>query len=172
MPDQWSVRSADRAWTFETDAKDWLSTAQEAFISPTQDIRVSAWSVPLDPGTKLETLADFALWIEAYCQATDSAPCTGIAERAVPLCLERRDCHPGLLVPFQDDVQAFFSAGIYDADAMNVVAVWWGETQPAVAPYGGSTQLLEAFLSTMSVWPAALPFEQRVPFGEPTLPPS
>ena len=50
------------------------------------------------------------------------------------MCLERRDCHAALLVPFKDSVQAFFSAGIYAADAMTVVAVWRGESDPEVAP--------------------------------------
>ena len=58
-------------------------------------------------------------------------------------------------------MQAFFSAGIYDADAMTVVAVWRGESDSAVSPYGGAQRLLEAFLSTMEVWPASTPYEER-----------
>ena len=42
-----------------------------------------------------------------------------------------------------------------------VVTVWWGENEPAVAPYGGSQRLLEAFISTMAVWPESVPFEDR-----------
>ena len=53
---------------------------------------------------------------------------------------------------FADDVQAFFPD--VDGAPMNVVAVWYGESSPAVAEYGGSQKLLEAFLSTMNVWPA------------------
>ncbi len=56
-------------------------------------------------------------------------------------------------MPFQNDVQAFFTGGIY-GDRMVVVAVWWGESDRAVEPYGGARRLLEAFLSTMSVFPA------------------
>ncbi len=72
---------------------------------------------------------------------------------------------PALLVPFDNDVQAFFTNG-GDGAPMTVVVVWWGDSEPAVAPYGGSRRLLEAFLSTssmsdasnsgaaMAVWPA------------------
>jgi len=171
-PADWTIRPAERDWTFEADATNRLSTAQEAFIAPTQDIRMSAWSVALDPGTTGEEGIAVEAWVEAYCQKTEDAPCTGIHDRAVPLCLERRDCHPGLLVPFKDDVQAFFIGGIYDADKMIVVAVWSGESQPAVAPYGGSRRLLEAFLSTMEVWPESVPFEERRVREMPTPSPS
>jgi hypothetical protein len=75
------------------------------------------------PGTTTESIAAIEGWIEACCEASGNTPCTGIHDRAVPLCLERRDCHPGVLVPFAHDVQAFFTGGIYDANVMTVVAV-------------------------------------------------
>ncbi len=159
-PDDWTVRPTERDWTYETDAIDWLSPAHEAFVAPDSDVRVSVWSIPYDSGTTADTL-DFEAWIEAYCQKTAGSSCTGIRERAVPLCIERRDCHPGLLVPFDEDVQAFLTGGIF-GDKMTVVAVWRKESDPTVAKYGGSRQLLEAFLSTMDVWPASVPLEQRV----------
>ena len=56
-------------------------------------------------------------------------------------------------MPFDNDVQAFFTNGAPGED-MIVIAVWWGDSEPAVASYGGSRRLLEAFLSTMDVWPA------------------
>ena len=71
------------------------------------------------------------------------------------------DRHPGLLVPFENDVQAFFSGGIYAQDAMTVVAVWRAESSRHVARYGGSRRLLEAFLSTMEVWPSSTPLHER-----------
>jgi hypothetical protein len=77
--------------------------------------------------------------------------CEGVLKRAVPLCVELRDCHPGLLVPFNYEVMAFMTGGTF-GDTMTVVAVWWGESEPATAPFGGSQNLLEAFLSTMGVW--------------------
>ena len=67
-------------------------------------------------------------WVENYCEESGNSPCTGIADRAVELCLEKWDCHPGLLVPFENDVQAFFSGGIYAQDAMTVVAAWRRES--------------------------------------------
>jgi hypothetical protein len=160
-PADWMVMPATRTWTSATDIDDWRSPAHEAFISPNASVRVSAWSAPLEPRATIESIAAIEAWIEAYCEASGNTPCTGIHDRAVPLCLERRDCHPGVLVPFADDVQAFFTGGIYDADAMTVVAVWWGESAPATARYGGSQQLLEAFLATMEVWPASTPFDER-----------
>ena len=85
-----------------------------------------------------------------YCERASGAPCE-IADGTVPLCVELRDCHPGLLVPSPTDVSAFFTGGIY-GDTMTVVTVWWGESEPATAQFGGSERLLEAFLSTMNVW--------------------
>jgi hypothetical protein len=36
-----------------------------------------------------------------------------------------------------------------------------GESDPAVAGYGGALRLLEAFLSIMEVWPASTPRNER-----------
>lgn len=152
-PAEWTVQPATRDWALDVDARDWRSNGQESFVAPNDDIRVGAWSVATDGGTTLKAgEIDVEAWVEAYCEASANTPCTGIAERAVPLCLEWRDCHPGLLLAFKDDVQAFFTNGS-PGTPMVVVAVWWGESAPAVAPYGGSRRLLEAFLSTMCVWP-------------------
>lgn len=160
-PPAWSEIPASRVWEWETDVRDALSPAQEAFRSPAGTIRASAWQAPLAPGTRIESTADIVEWVESYCKESGNSPCTGIADRAVDLCLEKWDCHPGLLVPFKHDVQAFFSAGIYDAGAMTVVAVWRAESAPAVVRYGGSQRLLEGFLSTMEVWPSTTPRWQR-----------
>ena len=162
-PPDWTVETATRDWTLEADARDWLSVAQEVFKAPNQAVRVSAWSVATDGDTALKDgEIDVQAWVEAYCQESGGgASCGGIGERAVRLCLERRDCHPGLLVPFDEEVQAFFTNGS-PGTPMVVVAVWWGESAPAVAPYGGSRRLLEAFLSTMNVWPESRPYEERV----------
>ena len=89
---------------------------------------MSVWTAPLDPSTREETTAYVQAWVEDYCEATENLPCTGIDDRAVELCLEKRDCHPGLLVPFQSDAQAFFSGGDYAADAMTIVTVWRPES--------------------------------------------
>jgi hypothetical protein len=160
-PADWTETPAAREWRLDTDGKNFLSPAHDAFRSRKGDVRVSVWAAPLDPKTRQETTAYIETWVEDYCEASGNTPCTGIGDRATQLCLEKWDCHPGLLVPFRDDVQAFFSGGIYDADAMTIVAVWRGESAPSVARYGGARRLLEGFLSTMQVWPASTPRSDR-----------
>ena len=63
-----------------------------------------------------------ALFVANSRHLSCSPTSTGIHERAVPLCLEKRDCHPGLLAPFVDNVQAFFTNGSEGAP-MTVVAI-------------------------------------------------
>lgn len=160
-PADWNVQPAERGWDLDTDAADWLSPAMDDFTNPTGDVRVSVWSVPVDPDTISPggTMAEVEAWIEQYCQKTGS-PCAGFLDGAVRLCVEVRDCHPGLLVgvapPFDQEVQAFFSGGIY-AGQMIVVTVWRGEDDPTLVPYGGGRQLIEAFLLTMCVGPPEEP---------------
>ncbi len=155
-PPDWSEVPASRDWTWETDATAAIGPALDDFRSPDGTVRVSVWSVPLDRDERVnESIPYIEAWVEDYCVRSHNTPCSGIDDRGVDLCLERRDCHPGLLVPFKEDVQAFFSAGIYDPTAMIVAAVWRPESGESVAPYGGSRRLLEAFLSTMEVWPAS-----------------
>lgn len=160
-PPDWTELPATRDWTWEFDDLDFRSKAHEAFLSPDGHVRVSAWNAPLDAGAREESIPNLVEWVEDYCEESGNSPCTGIADRAVELCLEKWDCHPGLLVPFENDVQAFFSGGIYAQDAMTVVAVWRRESSRFVASYGGSQRLLEAFLSTMQVWPSSTPRSQR-----------
>ena len=160
-PPDWTEEPATRDWTWESDVRDHLSPAHEAFLSQNGHVRVSVWNAPLDASTRQESIPYLVSWVEDYCEDMGNSPCTGIADRAVGLCLEARDCHPGLLVPFENDVQAFFSGGIYAQDAMTVVAVWRAESSRHVDRYGGSRRLLEAFLSTMEVWPSSTPLHQR-----------
>ena len=160
-PADWTREPAVRNWRPDIDAGDFLSRTHEAFRSPEGDVRVSVWNAPLEESVRMESTEDILQWVEDYCEGSGSTPCTGIADRAVELCLERRDCHPGLLVPFDGDVAAFFSGGIYDPEAMTVVTVWRPEDARSVRPYGGARRLLEGFLSTMQVWPAATPDAQR-----------
>jgi hypothetical protein len=157
----WTEDPADVRWRSGADSIDPLTPTQDTFRSPQGDVAVGVWSAPLDPGTRFTSTADVETWVENYCREAKNTPCTGIHERAVPLCLEKLDCHPGLLVPFKADVHAFFSGGTYDSDAMMVVAVWRPESDASVEPYGGSRRLLEAFLSTMDVWPAPTPLDER-----------
>lgn len=160
-PPDWTKEPAIRDWTLESDVADHLSPAHEAFLSKNGHVRLSVWNAPLDDSTREESIPYLVSWVEDYCKESGNSPCTGIADRAVELCLEKWDCHPGLLVPFENDVQAFFSGGIYAQDAMTVVAVWRRESSRFVARYGGSRRLLEAFLSTMEVWPSTTPRSER-----------
>jgi hypothetical protein len=155
-PADWNVRPAERAWDLDTDAPDWLSPAMDDFTAPGGDVRVSVWSLPVDPDMELNGWDGVEAWVELYCQTTGSPSCTGILDGAMRLCIEVRDCHPGLLVgvapPFDREVQAFFTGGIYNS-RMVVVTVWRAEDDPSLAPYGGGRQLIEDFLLTMCVMP-------------------
>jgi hypothetical protein len=159
-PDAWTVVPATRAWSFATDAENWLSPAEDAFFAPDNSVRVAAWAVPLTDPQMNQSWPDLERWVVDYCQRTKDTDCATIHDRVVPLCVEARDCHPALLVPFQDDVQAFGFGGVLPPGKMVVVTVGRGESDPTVAAYGGATRLLEAFLSTMNVWPPAYPASQ------------
>ena len=167
-PPDWDATPATRDWTFEEDAQDIGSSALDSFVSPDGEVGVSVWHAPLDvPGTFDDSTTDLRVWVEAYCEAGGSEPCSPIRDRTVELCVEAKDCHPGVLVRFESDVQAFFlGGGIYDP-AITVVSVWRPESHSSVEPYGGSQRLLEAFLSTMGVWPASTPVEERECYGGP-----
>lgn len=160
-PPTWTDYPSTRRWSWEFDVLDFKSQAHDAFLSPDGHVRVSVWNAPLEASSREESIDYLVSWVEDYCEESGNTPCTGIADRAVELCLEKWDCHPGLLVPFKHDVQAFFSGGIYSQDAMTVVAVWKPESSPDVEQYGGAQRLLEAFLSTMQVWPSSTPRSER-----------
>jgi len=167
-PADWTVAPADRAWNLETDAADWLSTATDSFytqgLADELGVRVSVWSVPF-AYVNDEATEDVEAWAEAYCEAAGGTTCGSIHDRAVRLCIELRDCHPGVLLASNDsEPQAFFSGGIYGGE-MVVVSVWRTDNDPSVAPYGGGRKLLETFLSTMCVWPV----DERPAFGTPCL---
>ena len=167
-PPDWTEVPSSRDWNWESDIQDPRSAAHETFISPDGAIRLSAWYAPFDSNQPIQAGSpdvsrdDLVAWVEDYCEQSDNSPCDGIANRAVDLCLEKWDCHPGLLVRFDNDVQAFFTGGLYSGEAMTIVAVWQNESAPAVAPYGGAQQLLESVLATMQVWPASTPRAQRI----------
>jgi hypothetical protein len=164
IPPGWTERPASRAWSFAVDGRtfDPSSPARDSFLNQAQDVQVSVWSIPVEPGSGPSSEADLESWIEQYCQQTDEQPCTGIKDRATALCVERRDCHPGFLVPFKDDVLAFWPT-VGDDASVTAVAVWRSDADPTVEPYGGAVNLLEAFLSTIDtgqsgpVYPAPLP---------------
>jgi hypothetical protein len=107
-----------------------------------------------------ETSEAVAEWATDYCESADLSPCTGIEQRAVPMCIERRDCHPALLVPFDQGVAAFASGGIFPEP--RVFAVWRVEADQEVAQYGGTRKLLEAYLLTIGVCPDARPGDENL----------
>lgn len=137
-PPGWTERPADHAWSLAADA-DFLNSATEGFRAPGSTILVTAWSVRVDPAAAQDWIAS------TYCPATTS-PCDRLGVLSVPVAL---DGHPGTLVHFLEDTQAFVPVG----DRMYIVAVWEPETDIRTAPYGGATRLLEGFLSTMHLLP-------------------
>ena len=166
-PPGWSEIPATRAWTYRDDGKDYLTPAADAFRSAAGDVRVSAWLVPFGPVEPEQSWESVEAWIEGYCPKTDLQSCGVIHAQAEHLCVEIRDCHPGLLVPFENGVQAFFFGGVSEEGGMTVVSVWWDERAAATAKYGGSKRLLEAFISTMNVWPE----DRRPEFQDSVWPP-
>ena len=150
-PPGWTVTPAEHDWTLEEDANRPDSAGQDGFLAPNGDVYVTVWSTPAEEMP--ETSEGVATWVEEYCEASGHS-CPGILDRAVKLCKERWDCHPGLLVPFANqESHAFFTGGSY-AGRIVGAAVWRPEDHESVAPYGGARRLLEAFLSTMDVCPA------------------
>ncbi len=115
-PVDWVEVPAAHTWNLTTDA-DWLSPAQERFQAPDSSIGVGSWSVPVEPGTTTDA------WIAAYCPLNKTAPCPPPADRIVAVTM---DGHPGSLVRFDGDTQAFILVG----DRMYVVAVWRAEFRP------------------------------------------
>lgn len=129
----------DHDWTLANDTPSFESTATENFVLPieNQGIRVSAWSVAVDPGTTVEA------WIEAYCTA-EGAPCPNVSDLAIEV-IEGGSLQRVLLVNVADAPHAFF----LNADRILVIACWQSDDAPSVAKYGGSLRLTQAFASTM-----------------------
>ena len=90
-------------------------------------------------------------WAERYCELAGLTPCTEMADRAVPLCIEKWDCHPAVLVEFDEGPVAFVSGGIFPEP--RVIAVWRAEFDPELQPYGGARKLLEMYLLSVGVCP-------------------
>lgn len=155
-PKSWTERPATRAWSFglDSDVNAPTSAGADHFTSSDGVVRVSAWDVPLESSVDLDSREQLLTWINDYCTRTGAAGCTGIRDRAVFFCNERRDCHNAYLVSFGDWIGTFAWGGSIDW-AVRIVAVWRSENDPQVAPYGGTRALLEAFLSTMNIVPAA-----------------
>jgi len=154
-PADWSEVPSTRAWSFERDSNATAPTSAgaEHFTSANGQVRVSAWLVPLEPGTSIDSREAILAWVTDYCTRTSTPACGGLQESAKPFCNEFRDCHAAVLVSFDDWVGLFASGGSYTGNVL-VAAVWRAENAPEVAPYGGAHRLLTAFLSTMNIVPA------------------
>ncbi|MEO8273794.1 MAG: hypothetical protein ABI620_06985 [Chloroflexota bacterium] len=163
-PADWTAHPATRPWTFSRDGEiDPTSNAMDSFVSPDNEVAVSFWTLDaatLSAGTlaTIDPAADIEAWAEEYCRLTSGAACDTIRGRATPMCLEYRDCHPALVVPFGNEMQAYFTNGA-GSESVVIAVIWRGELDPKAAPFGGSRLLLEQFLSTIDVWPVGyLPF--------------
>ena len=159
-PADWTTRPAEHDWTLNRDAEDVMSSGQEMFVAPSGDVRVSAWSAPSN--RRRTPRPSRRLWpgsngtVEQASGASCTAAWTGPYHCAL---------RGGIAIPafsYLSKMRSRPSSGAASArDQIVVVTVWWGENEPAVAPYGGSQRLLEAFISTMAVWPESVPFEDR-----------
>lgn len=73
-PADWEEIPATRRWKSDADAEGPASAAHDTFRSPSDDVRVSVWSVPLDPGTNVgSSTDDLEAWVEEYCERSTSA---------------------------------------------------------------------------------------------------
>ncbi len=143
-PQDWTVTPSARTWT-TADARQWNNTAQEWFLSPDDNALVTAWATPYAGEA---TPAGVQAWVEQYCVDSENLDCPSLGERSERLCLGP-DCHPGVLVRFSSDTQAFFTGGEHDG---RMVAVALGRPHDwHVAGYEDAQALLEAFLATMDV---------------------
>jgi hypothetical protein len=133
FPKDWTFKYATTDWTPKTTT--WKSTGVDTFIAPGDNIRISAFSAPVEPGTSLDA------WIQTYCEK-NSKPCTGIQDRAEAIYANgngSEGSHRGLLVPFETDMAAFF----LDVDRIYVVHSWRPDGQ------FDSRRLLEAAVRTL-----------------------
>jgi hypothetical protein len=151
-PEGWTiVRSATRDWQAD-DGLDPQTSSYETFVSPgvTTVVAFSVWQMQATLGMDLDSWEGLEAFAQSFCNDIGDVPCDGIPERAQPMCVERRDCHAGLLVPFTDDQFAFF--GDLETDVLTVVVVWRPDVHPSTVRYGGSVELLKSILTTMDVW--------------------
>jgi hypothetical protein len=143
-PADWLELPSNHDWAFPADATDFPPAGGETFRTPTDDVGVSAWSVAVASGTTMTT------WLQMYCPVAEHNPCTALEGLTSTVGM---DGHPGTLVAFTEDTQAFILIG----DRMYIVGCWRPESDSTVAPYGGATRLLKGFLATMHLLPAATP---------------
>jgi hypothetical protein len=144
-PADWTGILSDHDWTFEKDVESWSSTATESFFTTKVGggVKVSAWAVRVTPGTTAES------WIQSWCDGTNALPCVDLADKSHEVA--SADGHSGVFTQ-QTDTLAAFLVG----ETVYAVAIWRGEDDPSVKPYGGATRLLEGFIATVKL-PAESP---------------
>jgi hypothetical protein len=140
-PANWEERPSGHVWTMQTDGTDFMNTGAEVFVDLTgEGLRVSIWSVAVQPGTSVEA------WLETYCTTSGSTPCADILASSAAVTM---DDHAGFRPAFDQDTQAFF---LID-DRIYSVTIWRTDDDPSVAKFGGGIRLLDALLSTMQLLP-------------------
>jgi hypothetical protein len=139
VPPDWTLTPADHDWILDKDAAAALAGGADRFARPSEHtgIAATAWALDVDPDLHLVE------WIESYCKLAGSRPCGGVRDQAIPVTVDGRE---GLLVPFDDDQQAF----IHDGSRLHVVAVWRPDGSRSAREYGGARQLLKSLLSSMT----------------------
>ena len=139
-PPDWSAHPGNGDWTFPEDTAwpDGVGRTDWFYLDGADgSVAASAWSVALEPGISADQ------WFLDYC-AVEATPCDGTE----PKVRASLDGHSGWFVP-SSDPQAYFDIG----DRIYLVVIWQPEDHPALEPYGGGRQLVEAFLSTMQLLP-------------------
>jgi hypothetical protein len=150
-PESWQVfHQATRPWTPEDTPIDLRMAPYDTFTTPDQNLAVGAFAVPLD-GVAVETFDQQVDWAEEFCRLASQHECAAIRARAEPICLAQLDGLCGVIVPNDEDVHAYVAHG--SQSSMTVVIVWRPEDHATTRPYGGSTNLLRAFLATLNVEP-------------------
>jgi hypothetical protein len=158
-PPGWTETPASRTWDPTSDTTlDIMSSAMESAYSEADGgVRLSAWAMPPPAGTAIEARDALKQWAVEFCTRTGNSSCDAIPQRAIPMCLEQRDCHPAIIVTYLNDVQAYFIGGGAANGNLSVVAVWRAEGDPSTQAYGGTIHLLQGVLQTMNVWPPKYP---------------
>ena len=139
-PSTWSTQPSTRAWSFDIDGSNWLSTAADAFRKPSNSILFTVFAAPISAGS---TASD---WISAYLAPFASGSAS--PSPSSPVCPQTQvepgpitvDGHPAT---FYEEAESGNCGASYAfvpvGNQMYVFVVW----------VGGNQQLLDAYLSTV-----------------------
>ena len=127
LPPGWHLdHAATRPFDPATDtAIDPRLPSVDTFVNEEGSVAVGMFEVAQGTGVEWNaSRAEYERWAERLCQAMDDAPCAGVAGRSTLMCEGNlADCRTALIVPFDDDVFAYFKGN-------QVAVVWHGETAP------------------------------------------